>query len=296
MKYGVVMPTCYNSKIFQESLLSLKESFDGQIVVIEEATTPIELCRDFVESLDVTYLKSNSWGGPDPLVDMGIRVLIDCDIIIYSHNDVIFNEYWFDELQMAWETAYYTNKIGMLNLSFVQPHSNHELIIEEPFLFDFCPDIHQPHRVGRCSVTTSFRRDIFDDGLRLDIGTHLDTELCWNFTKKGQWSCWIRNTPITHMSNHIHGGNDITLTVQHHTVGNYHRVFLAQQERWLKKYGFDLDYYIEYEFLEVKYNRWSEIVMALNSLDFDSIDPLLQGIRTEMLEAWPIHRKTLKND
>jgi len=295
MKYGIVIPTLFNSEIFQHCLISLKESFPGKVVIVEEGNTKLLQCKDLADDLGFEYLKSEVWGGPDPLLQMGVKVLDDCDIVLYSHSDVIFSRSWFDDLNAAWQVAYPTEKIGMLNLSFTQPHSNHSLVVEND-MFGFCVDIHQPHRVGRCSVTTSFRRDVFKRGLNLDIGTHCDTELCWNFTQKGQWSCWIANDPLTHMSNHKFGGNDITLSVQNHTINNYHQIFMNQQKIWLNKYKFDLDYYIDYEFLEVKYNYWDDIISNINRLNFSEIHDYLHEINDEMIIHWPEHRTVLKND
>jgi len=48
LKYGVIVPTMYDSDVFRRSLLSLLDSdFPGEVVVVEEGNHSEKVCKDF---------------------------------------------------------------------------------------------------------------------------------------------------------------------------------------------------------------------------------------------------------
>jgi len=127
-----------DSDVFRSSLLSLLGSnFRGEIVVVEEGHQPDRTCESFCEPLSVKYVKCGEWyGGSVHMLNTGIKQLSPgTDIIVYAHNDILWSPGWFEQLNTAWEKVYDLDKVGIINLGFLQfrKHLN-DLVLYELFI------------------------------------------------------------------------------------------------------------------------------------------------------------------
>lgn len=122
LRYGVVVLTMFDTDIFRASIRSLIESdFDGTIVVVEDGNESAEQCRAFCESVGVIYVKSASWVGCAAGLNLGIEQLPeDTEIVVTSHNDVLWPPTWFGSLDRVWNDVYDTKRVSLLNLGYMQ--------------------------------------------------------------------------------------------------------------------------------------------------------------------------------
>jgi len=122
LKYGIVMLTMFDSDVFHSSLLSLLGSdFRGEVVVVEEGNQPERLCESFSKQLPVKYIKNPKWSGVSGATNLGIEQLApQTDIVIYTHSDVLWPPLWFAQLNNAWEKVYDLDKVGIINLGYIQ--------------------------------------------------------------------------------------------------------------------------------------------------------------------------------
>lgn len=122
LRYGVVVMTMFDTEVFRASLRSLVNSdFTGTIVVAEDGIEPTRACEEFARSLGVEYVKSPRWDGCAAVLNLGVAAMpADVDIVLSSHNDVLWPGRWFAALDRAWEYVWDTDKVSLLNLSYLQ--------------------------------------------------------------------------------------------------------------------------------------------------------------------------------
>lgn len=122
LRYGVVVMTMFDTDVFRASVLSLKHSdFTGAIVVVEDGVEPVRACEDFCRSIGVAYVKNPAWEGCAAALNLGIRHLPSgTDVVLSSHNDVLWPGEWFADLDRAWERVWDSDKVSLLNLSYLQ--------------------------------------------------------------------------------------------------------------------------------------------------------------------------------
>jgi len=116
------MATMFDSDVFRSSLLSLLDSdLRGEIVVAEDGYSPERVCESFCKELPVKYVKNPEWSGIPGSLNLAIEQLApQTDIVIYAHNDVLWPRRWFDHLDDAWERVYDLDKVGIINLGYMQ--------------------------------------------------------------------------------------------------------------------------------------------------------------------------------
>lgn len=126
LRYGVVVTTACDSEVFRASLQSLKSSdFTGAIVVVEDGaaqagTEHLRACADFCRALGVTYV-GNPAGEGSAAVNLGIRHLPpETDIVLSCRSDVLWPGEWLVDLDRAWERVWDSDKVSLLNLSYLQ--------------------------------------------------------------------------------------------------------------------------------------------------------------------------------
>lgn len=122
LRYAVIVMTMFDSEVFRASVRSLLASdFDGEIVVAEDGNEPVEACREFAESVGARYVKNAAWSGCAVALNLGIGALgPDVDIVISSHSDVLWPPAWFRELDRVWDAVFDGDKVGLLNLGYLQ--------------------------------------------------------------------------------------------------------------------------------------------------------------------------------
>ncbi|MCX5751942.1 MAG: hypothetical protein NT099_09855 [Candidatus Saganbacteria bacterium] len=136
LKYGVVMLSMFDSEVFRSSLTSLKNSgFPGEIVVVEDGYHKGRNCEDFCRQMLVKYVKSAVWVGESGAANLGIEQFDkDTDIVVYSHSDVLWPKNWFGHFNHIWERVYDQNKVGILNLGYLQCKSNVDAALYKLFV------------------------------------------------------------------------------------------------------------------------------------------------------------------
>ncbi|MCX5751943.1 MAG: glycosyltransferase family A protein [Candidatus Saganbacteria bacterium] len=136
LKYGLVMPTMFDSEIFRSSILSVINSdFSGEIVVVEDGHVKERLCEGFCKDLPVKYVKNPIWTGSSGVANLGIKQLpIDTDIIIYTHSDVLWPPNWHADLDLAWEQVYASGRVGRINFGYLQCKSNLDASLYDLFI------------------------------------------------------------------------------------------------------------------------------------------------------------------
>jgi hypothetical protein len=136
LTYGVVIPAMFDSAVFRSSVLSLVNSdFRGEIVVVEEGHQPAQACASFCRQLPVTYIKNPRWTGPSGTVNRGLaRLTPETDVAIYAHSEVLWPPQWFSQLDEAWEQVYDFDKVGILNLGYLQFRFGTDLVLDELFI------------------------------------------------------------------------------------------------------------------------------------------------------------------
>lgn len=136
LKYGLVVMTMSDSKVFRSSLTSLVNSdFPGAIVVAEDGYQPTRSCEAFCQDQSVRYVKNPHWTGAQAVTALGIQQLDpDTDVIIQVCNDILWPRQWFAQLDEAWERVSDTGKVDMLLMSYLQFDGSTEPVLRELFL------------------------------------------------------------------------------------------------------------------------------------------------------------------
>lgn len=136
LRYGVVVLTMFDTPVFRASVRSLLNSdFSGQIVVVEEGNEEREQCREFCAGHGITYVKATSWQGCAAGLNLGIAHLgPDADVVLSSHNDVLWPSRWFADLDRAWDAVWDSDKVGLLNLGYLQINSRVDPSLTDLFM------------------------------------------------------------------------------------------------------------------------------------------------------------------
>lgn len=136
LRYGIVVLTMFDSPVFRASLRSLLDSdYSGRVVVVEDGYEPAEQCREFCETLPVTYIKRPSYLGSAAMMNDGIAAMADdVDIVVFAHNDILWPPRWFHSLDRAWDMVFDEGRVGLLNLGYLQFKHKLEPTLSELFL------------------------------------------------------------------------------------------------------------------------------------------------------------------
>lgn len=136
LKFGVVLPTMFDSDVFHSSLLSLLNSdFPGEIVVVEEGNRPEKVCEAFCSRLPVTYVKHSTWNGTCGVANLGIETMSpDTDVIIFAHSDLLWPPRWFEPLEQAWDKVFDSGKVGTIHLGVSEFYRASDTVLGELFL------------------------------------------------------------------------------------------------------------------------------------------------------------------
>lgn len=136
LRYGIVVLTMFDSPVFRSSLQSLVNSdYSGRIVVVEDGYEPAEQCREFCQSLNVAYVKRAEYLGSAAMMNEGIAALADdVDVVVFSHNDILWPARWFRSLDRAWDMVFDDGHVGVLNLGYLQFKHKLEPTLSELFM------------------------------------------------------------------------------------------------------------------------------------------------------------------
>jgi hypothetical protein len=308
LKYGLIMFSMFDSEVFRSSLRSLVDSdFPGEIVVMEDGNQPESVCRDFCRDLPVTYLKSPTWDGMAGLMNRAIHALpADTDIILYSHNDVLWPKRWFGSLDRAWGDVHGLDTVGILNLGYLEfkrslDSATYELFTrgeyedlawlllkmreikefsgavkdaqvrsgESPYGMARDPWIQSVRdlifQTGTFSVGASFQRRVWQEMGEFDpAGSYAwYVEMFHHNLKNKRWSLFINNPPLIHMKS---SDTRAATPAQRIEIGGRIQQMYAFFE---KKYGCQLEHFLNVYFSETALVHEDRIVRAANRLNFD---------------------------
>lgn len=311
LKYGIVMLTMFDSDVFRSSLLSLLSSdFRGKIVVVEEGNQPERVCESFCKRLPVRYVKNPIWTGESGAANLGIEQLgPDTDIVIYAHSDVLWPPNWFGQLNNAWERVYDLGEVAMINLGYMQFGRQTDAALYDLFVRGRYEDliwvlramrdvpslmvhvqnvknkdtgrlfglarcawhdrIAEPRMMtGRFSVGASFLLQTWQSlgGFDPDMSVGMDLELQYRGLQNRKWNLWINNTPLIHMV------STDTTSLTGDDLMRREQMVKKTYERFLKKYGWEIEHFLFTYFAETSIIYHDEIVDAANELRFSDID------------------------
>ncbi len=310
LKYGVVMLTMFDSDVFRSSLLSLLDSdFRGQIVVVEEGNQPERVCESFCNQLLVKYIKNPEWSGVDGTTNLGIKQLApETDIVIYTHNDVLWSPCWFGQLDSAWERVYDSNKVGIINLGYLQFQSRHsdatlyELFVRGKYedliwvlraMGDAQPIPAQDVQIKDMSRLFGLARDDCNDAMaklrmmngRFSVGASFplqiwkslggfDPDISTGLPMELQYHCFQNRKWNLWINNtpliHMRSSDYRSLTAEE--LETFLQKLDETYEAFPKKYEWEIDHFLSTYFAETSIIYHDEIVNAANELRFSDID------------------------
>jgi len=311
LNYGIVIASMFDSPTFRSSVLSIINSdFNGDIVVAEDGRTKEKNCEFFCKSIGVKYIKNQNWEGISGTLNIGIELLDPkTEIVIIVHSDVLWPNYWFEQLDTAWDSVYRYQKIAQIGLGYIQFRGGTDSVIKELFnqgeynplvkllksLKDFDRltkkiddvQIHDP------SIRFGLNREPWHDDprkLRLMTGK---TCIAASFPKKywEKFGKYDSTIPFGHEGEmQFNAAKDKKWTVYFnnaplihmrssdtHRLNNDEKIYFSNMmnnthPKFEKKYGWKLDHFELTNFSEVRIIHYKEITNAINKMDFDSID------------------------
>lgn len=310
LKYGLVMLTMFDTDVFRSSLLSLLGSdFQGEIVVVEEGNQPERVCESFCQQLPVKYVKNPEWSGLSTTTNLGLKQLApETEIVIYAHNDVLWPPQWFGQLNNAWERVYDLDKVGIINLGYlqfnrrstdealydlfvrgeyedliwvlramrdVQPSLVNDVQIEDMGrLFGLARDPWTDNRVklrmttGRLSVGASFPLQTWRS-----LGS-FDPDIKVSLDVELQYYCLQNRRWNLWINNtpliHMRSTDFYRLTGEEQE--SFLKQIMENYEAFEKKYGWDIEHLLWAYFAETSIIYHDEIINAANELRFSEID------------------------
>jgi len=309
LRYGLIMPTMFDSANFRRSLISVLQSdFPGEVIVVEDGFMPGRASEQICNELSVKYFKRSDWTGAlASVLNLGISKLADdVDIVIYAHSDVLFPSKWFSDMNLAWEKVWDSNRVGIINLGYLEPIKRDNVLMKDLFNRGDYSNIswvlsyphsrasrmiyHNPQNpdrqfglatwrfndrvdklhlmTGRFSPVSSFPKNTWHEigGFDPDIAFGSDAELHYYNLRNRLWTIWARTPPLIHLQ-----GSD---TITH--LGNDIEKFLELEQNsrnaFERKYGWDIIHFIFTYFAETTIIYYDEIVDAVNDLRFSDID------------------------
>jgi hypothetical protein len=306
--YGIIIPSMADSEVFQSSLISLLESdFKGSIVVVEDGINTDRACENFCSNLSIKYIKNNKHGGTSECYNIGIDQLDEIvDIIILAHNDILWPKHWFSRLTNIWDEVFEQNKVGMINLGYLQFSSNEilkELFIQRNYEYltwsienlkkvSFLPNMVQDVQVvdisntfgltydpwntdfdtrrimaGRWSVAVSMPRKIWSDMGGASPNVFLaDIEVQRHCMTYKKLMIWINNIPL------IHCRSSDTKNLSPANLEKFRKMEVDTYIFFREKYGLEIEHFLSVLFSDTYITHWDAIIKAANSRNFSDVD------------------------
>ena len=322
LRYGIVMLTMFDSEVFKSSLRSLAQSdFDGEILVVEDGYEADSVCRETCEHLKVKYLKQSQWHGSAAAMNDGIAHLEShTDIVMFAHNDILWPQRWFDWYDRAWQAAFSSQRLGLLNLGYVQFKRRQDPTLYELFLrgeyahlrwiLNATRDVSQlKDRVQNSQVRSGEQlfgtaRDPWNDWTpdvrfmtgRFSVGASFpveswralggfDPSMPYGFDLELQHYCLDNRKWILFGNNPplIHLASNDTQAIDQDRLAKtttLHQTYPQFEE----KYGWQLEHFLNVYFSETAFIYQDEIIRAANALQFDKIDFVFDDFQRRLRE------------
>lgn len=310
LRYGVVMLSMSDSPVFRASVGSvLRSDYSGEIVVVEDGPARETACREFCERAGIGYVKQADWRGSAAAMNAGIAALpADTDIIVFAHNDVLWAPDWFQALTQAWDATLDFERVGLLNLGYLQFKRDKTSDLDELFrqgryddlrwLLGAMKDVQQlqdrvqdsqvrtgglfglardpwndwaPYlrfMTGRFSVAASFRMKTWRSlgGFDEEMPYGFDIQLQHHCLANRRWMLFVNNPPLIHLVSSDTRELDPT---DREVFGDKIR---QTYEAFERKFGWQLEHFLNIYFSESAFIYQDEIVRAANALRFADVD------------------------
>lgn len=323
LRYGIIMLTMFDSEIFRSSLRSLVHSdFSGRILVVEDGYEAEETCREFCETMPVTYMKMKTWEGSAAAMNAGLTVLADTtDIVTFVHNDVLWPPTWFHGFDAAWESTFDSGKVGLLNLGYVQFKRKLDAALYELFIGGEYR--HLEWILSAVGQVSALKNDRIQDaqvrpgerlfGLSRDPWNHwmpdarfmtgrfsvaasfpvsiwralggFEKRMPYGFDLELQHYCLANRRWILFTNNSplIHLASSDTRAVDH-ARRQANPLLHDTYPVFEEKYGWNLEHFINVYFSETAFIYEDEIVRAANALRFEDIDFVFDDFQRRLRE------------
>jgi glycosyl transferase family 2 len=311
LRYGIVILTMGDSDVFRSSLNSLVRSdYLGDIIVVEDGPERTETCRGFCESVGLRYLKLASWEGSAVALNAGIAALDDdTDIVAFAHNDVLWPPAWFRRLDACWNAVYATQRVGLLNLGYLQYKPRLDPTLTELFVDGEYDDLRwlltamkdvpglnveiQDSQVRPGEHLFGLARDPWNDWApdvrfmtgRFSVAASFPTEvwrtlggfdpsLPYGFDTELQHYCLSSRRWILFANNPplIHLASSDTRALGPEQRTQFRAKVRETYDAFERKYGWQIEHFLNVYFSESAFLHQDEIVRAANALKFDDID------------------------
>lgn len=327
-KYGIVMTVMFDSDVFRRSLLSLLESdFKGEIVVAEDGCIQDRACEAFCKKHSVKYVKNPKWEGLSASINRGIETLrADTDIVIYAHSDIFWPPYWHTKLDNEWQKVYALDKVGMINLGYLQFNRHFDTALNElflrgsyedlfwvltnmrdtPDLLPFVADLQNKnagfgfglssdywnHRTNQLHMMTGVCSIGTSFPIRLwkNLGG-FDAQMRHGFVFELIYHCLQNHKWLTWINNAplIHFVSSDTSKMSPQVKAECSEMLKMAYRLFNKKYGLEMEHMLVTYFGETSIIHQDEIISAINELRFSNIDYIFE----EYFER--LKKKTLKS-
>jgi hypothetical protein len=253
-------------------------------------------------------------------VNLGIEKLApDTDIVIFSHNDVIFPADWFSSLDGAWDKVFDLDKVGMINLGFLQFDRKADEALNELFAEGRCEELEW--LLSAMKDVAILRDHVWDGqirdrskmfGLAFDPWNHDLKKLHMQIgrglvTASFPMKSWKKMGGFDPAST---GGMDFEL--QHYNLANrkfnlwinnaplihlvsfdtkilnkkdsrkFDEDVAVSNELFARKYGLEAVHFIMTAFTETSFIYYDEIIKAANSLDFSGADRIFSDLNERL--------------
>lgn len=330
LKFGLIIITLEYSDIFKSCLISLlKSDYEGDIIVVEQGSSPNRTCEKFCKKFNVKYLKNSDNINIAHALNLAIQDFgPEIKIVIHSHSDVLFPSKWFIKLESAWLSVIELKKVYMINLGYWEYERDQSAILDRLFILGQYENLvyifNKLFEVNNIQIGINLQNIQNDDltqtfGLGKDRFNNAPNEL---FFVAGRYSpvasfiveAW---TEINGFDTDMSVGCDLEIQL----YGSKHRKWslwinnppfihrrrsdtgimskkdcgifgdnIAKTYKIFQhKYGFTIDHFISTYFAEILIIYQDEIIKAVNEFNFESIDFIFDKLHNRFLN------KTLKS-
>jgi hypothetical protein len=245
---------------------ALKGGYDGDIYVVSHIPTCSSIC-ELGTNVKFVHTGVKTAEPTDTLIYKGYKAFDKkYDLMIYSHNDTVYHDKWWEKLQEAWN-AVNPDKVGIITVP-----ANYDVVnVNNPsHKLGFSHDIYNPEFSGRFSPCSSFVPSLYADTIEsFGWNTYFAMELFISYEAivKHKWSAMANTGCIV---DHI-GNGDMGLSKD---FGVY---FAKTYRVWFDKLGYNLEHFIAVWFGCVLQVHKKEILEAINSGDYESVEHIFDA-------------------
>jgi hypothetical protein len=261
MQCALVIPTLQPGTLITNCITSaISGGYDGDIYVVSN-----DIKCNYVITLgsSIRFVNTNTSiaESTDMSIFKGFKAFDKSyDLMIYSHNDVIYHNLWWERLKEVWGTVN-TNKVWSITV----PATYEKIVFKPGQKLAFSFDIYNPLYRNRFSPCTSFLYSFYSSYAdKYGGNTYFSGELLMYYEAilQHKWGLVANNGCFV---DHF-GNGDVGLSKR---FGEY---FAMTYKVWKDRFGYNLEHFIASWFGNVLINHTTEILDAVNNNNYDKID------------------------